>query len=587
MTASNGRFATGAVAFALYAALAVVVTYPLILHLSGGFMRGIDSADAFQQAWILSWVDHAARLNPFGLFEAPIFVPSPNALAYMDCMLPVALLVLPVQVATDNAAITYNIAVLLSFPLSGICMYAWAACLCRDRRAAWLAGVIYAFCPYRLRHLEHLNVLSAEFIPLTLLCFDLARQSRSRAPWFALGGCLLGGALTSLYYFAFTLIALAAYAAALIVTGHMRLVRPRPGDLVLLCLPLGVLAILLMPYAMVMRVAAGARRLQDVVFFAADARDFLHDSPRSLLYGWSDGIWRLGPLDGRQYLFPGLVAVVLAAAACGRPEGSPTAPRRTEDRPSPATVPRVHAGLAALFALLAMGPYLKFFGTFNFGTLGNVPLPYLALYDLLPPLRGLRDVARIDQVAMAFLAVTAAAGAARLLRRWQGTATWRYAVLCLLAVLEYTAVGQTLVPVQSGATAPPVYIWLREQPPGNVLELPVCDNRLPWSLCTEEYTYMFFQTIHWHPLINGWQGSGSYPPEWIEHAAALESFPAAASRQLMAQLRVRYLVIHPDFPALSRSRSWLDIPSNRARAGIRAVATLGGDVVLVLDVAHD
>jgi hypothetical protein len=574
---SRARFT--AAGFLAYTVMAVAYTYPLITHLGTGFLHGIDYYDSFQQAWVVAWVQHALLTNPLSLYDAPIFYPTKSALAYIDTMLPAAILLLPARLITHNSAVIYNLAVVTSFPMCATCMYLWADRLIHDARGSFLAGLIYAYCPYRLRHIEHLNLLSAECIPLTLLCFEIVRTRGGKLAWLGLGASLVLGAVTSLYYAAFGIVALALYAAVLRWRGQLLLSIRALRDAWPLLPSLLLLTAGVWFYMRVMSTSFGPRRLEDMVFFAADVRDFLHVGPQNPLLGWSDQMWRLPPTAARQYLFPGFVALGLAIFACrGTAEVDLCGDRVKSAAPS---VARTLVIVAALVALLSLGPYLKLFGTFSFGPLEHVPLPYLLVYELLPPLRGLRDVGRYDQVAMAFLAAAAGLGLARLLsNRRPSTARLLFVGLICLVVAEYWSVQRPLIPVQSGAAIPPIYTWLDRQPAGIALELPVCDTRLPWNICTEEFPYMYYQTYHWHPLVNGW--AGSYPSDWFTRAVALESFPSDRSWPLIKQFGVRYVIIHPDFPGLAGTASWLNTPADRKRHAIQQVVRLGNDEVVVL-----
>jgi hypothetical protein len=66
-----------------------------------------------------------------------------------------------------------------------------------------------------------------------------------------------------------------------------------------------------------------------------------------------------------------------------------------------------------LFAVLSLGPQLRVSGTW----LSEIPLPYRALYELVPLLRGSRDPTRLLPLVMLLLSVLTAFGAAALLER--------------------------------------------------------------------------------------------------------------------------------------------------------------------------
>jgi hypothetical protein len=84
-----------------------------------------------------------------GVWDSPIFFPYRNALAFSENLFGLAALVAPVYWTTHDAVLTYNVAFVLSFVIAGAGMYLLAAELTGSRHAAWVAGVFYAFGPYR------------------------------------------------------------------------------------------------------------------------------------------------------------------------------------------------------------------------------------------------------------------------------------------------------------------------------------------------------------------------------------------------------------------------------------------------------
>jgi hypothetical protein len=224
-------------------------------------------------------------------------------------------------------------------------------------------------------------------------------------------------------------------------------------------------------------------------------------------------------------------------------------------------------------AVCTLGPYLRLFGDFT-----GLPLPYLAVYAWLPGFAGLRDVARYDQVLMAFLAATAAIGAARLFRQRPALANRLFLLLACAIALEYATVQRPLYPVASGTRIPAVYQWLSRQAPGAVLELPICG--LPGAACAEESAYMYDSTYHWHPLVNG--GGGFFPPDWLAQTSILNRFPARDACARIRALGVRYIVVHPDFPGLARVVP-LARPDGGSIPGCNAMpAYRGTDLVFVV-----
>jgi hypothetical protein len=557
-------------AFLVYAGLALAFTWPLATHLDSGILRGEDTEDALQQTWVLAWVRHAVVHLHWRLFDAPIFYPAHDTLAFHDTMLPLALFTLPLGVVVHNPLVIYNVMVLLSYPLCGIAMYALAQHVTGDTRAATLAGMIFAFCPYRERHLEHLNLLSAEAIPLLILAVELARARGGLLWWSFLGAMCVIATLLSLYYAAFTFLAVGLYIGVLALR-RTWIIAPqaRRGMWILgsaMLLELGALA----PYLTASHAAVG-RNLDAMVYFSADVRDYLHAGPQSLLYGWSDRLWQIPPLDVRQYLFPGVTAILLAALPLWRPKNGP---HRGAGRIEALDRARTYTIVAAALAICTLGPYLRLFGTFT-----GLPLPYLAIYAWVPGFAGLRDVARYDQVLMAFVAATAAIGAARLFQLRPLWANRIFLALACAISVEYATVQRPLYPVASGAKLPAVYQWLGSQPPGAVLELPICG--LPGPPCLEESTYMYYSAYHWHPLVNG--GGGFFPPAWLAQTNVLNGFPSRIACTRIRALGVRYIIIHQDFPDLARVARLTQTGSAAAPYCAGATVYHGADRVYELD----
>src|SRR5687767_9353319 len=133
-----------AVAFAV---LTCVFTYPQILQLSshvGGHY------DALFSIWRLAWFAHQLRTDPAHLFDANIFHPETNTLAYSDAIPFLGLTAAPFIWIGVKPVVAYNILALFSFVASGTAMYALARRLTGSAAAAFVAGSIFTFQQYRV-----------------------------------------------------------------------------------------------------------------------------------------------------------------------------------------------------------------------------------------------------------------------------------------------------------------------------------------------------------------------------------------------------------------------------------------------------
>jgi hypothetical protein len=127
--------------------------------------------------------------------------------------------------------------------------------------------------------------------------------------------------------------------------------------------------------------------------------------------------------------------------------------------------------------------------------------------------------------------------------------------------------------VYVASEAPAAYLWARTLPTDAVLlELPFGDPS--WEL-----RYVYYSTVHWRPLVNGY--SGGFPESYLRLRAYLDDPRRAPKDSLEALLKsgATHVVLHEAAyrePELSEVRRWLE-----AR-GVREVARFGPDRVYAL-----
>jgi hypothetical protein len=561
----------------LYSAVTLALFPQLVAHLATAFPG--DLGDPPSQAWVLAWDVHALTAHGVGLanlYQGNIFYPFHDVLAYQDTLLGVLPFAAPILLLTGNPVLAYNVLFLGSFALCAWGAYLLAVLLTRDARAAFLAGLVYGFSPYRMVHLYHLNLLCGMWIPLALVCWERVRRGGrgDTRYWVGVGLCVVLQALSALYYAAFLSVALALL--LLVQLRRSPRIRVRPlllGAVTTAASCALALAPFVAPYIRVERQLGGSRGLGQTVYFAADLRDFLHSVDLSVLYGWSGHTLGVRSTDALQYLWPGATALALALWGVKTPHPQPLSLKGRGElalSPSPASgrgrrgVRGAYALLLAVSAVLCLGPFLKVWGVRT-----ALPLPYLLLYPL-PGFAGLRDPSRFGSIYTLALAVLAAYGVAALLRalrernaiRWERRMASRRrgvlvtALLCLAVLAESWIRPLPVIPVPVGAAVPPVYHWLAARPFAPVLELPIgLDNKTVWA---EQAQMMLFATYHWRPIVNG--TGGFAPPGYVRDAATYMSFPSPAALRLLRARGVRYVIVH---------RAWLGVS---AAAAIRARA---------------
>ena len=165
---------------ALYGLLALVSTHPLWRYLTTAVPS--DIGDPLLNTWILAWDGHALLTDPTHLFDANIFFPLQDTLAYSEHLLGTALPMLPILLISGEPVLSYNVAFLTSFILSGFGLYLLALRYTGNRLAALLAGLAFAFAPYHLSLMGHLSLLTVQWLPLTLLYLDAFLQPALDSP---------------------------------------------------------------------------------------------------------------------------------------------------------------------------------------------------------------------------------------------------------------------------------------------------------------------------------------------------------------------------------------------------------------------
>src|SRR3990172_7500044 len=121
------------------------------------------------------------------LFDANIFHPAPSTLALSEHLLGYWPLFAPVYLATRNAVLAYGTTLLLAFVLSGSAMCWLVRHWTGQLGAGVVAGVVFAFAPWRLSQLAHVQMLGLYALPLVLLCWDRALLAGRRRHLAGLG----------------------------------------------------------------------------------------------------------------------------------------------------------------------------------------------------------------------------------------------------------------------------------------------------------------------------------------------------------------------------------------------------------------
>ena len=157
---------------AIYAGLSIILTWPVAWRATRDVPG--DLGDSLLNMWILAWgAEHVPRLLTGGLgwgefWNANIFHPEPMTLALSEHLFGQVLQILPIYWLTGNIILCYNLLFISSFALSAFGMYLLVRDLTGDKRAAFVAGLVYGFLPYRIAAIPHIQVMSSQWMPFVL-----------------------------------------------------------------------------------------------------------------------------------------------------------------------------------------------------------------------------------------------------------------------------------------------------------------------------------------------------------------------------------------------------------------------------------
>jgi len=312
------------IVFFVYQAIAVAMTWPLAL----GLRRDVpgDLGDPLLNLWILAWgAEQVPKLLTgqatwADYWNANIFHPEPLALGFSEHLFGQVLQVLPVYHLTGNIIFSYNLLFLTSFSLSGLGMFLLVRELfavpsvptLRSLAPAFIAGLVYAFVPFRLAQLAHLQSLSSQWMPLALFGFVRFVHTTRRRP-------LVGGtaALTMQHWSCgYYLLYFAPFVPLVVMHQMWRRGRLRHWRVWISLIGAAAAVTLatwpfLTLYLETQRVHGLARPLGEVMSFSADVYSYF-TAPGGL-HLWGRGMQAIPKPEGE--LFMGLVPLGLAVAA--------------------------------------------------------------------------------------------------------------------------------------------------------------------------------------------------------------------------------------------------------------------------------
>jgi hypothetical protein len=287
-----------------------ILTWPYVTR-----MRDVvvDTGDPYLITWIMWWDYHQTFTNPLQLFHANVFYPLKYTLAFSENSYGIALLFFPLYALGLAPLTVHAIAMFFGFALCGYGAFRLGRTLTGSVAVGWVAGIVFAFIPYRFNQMSQVAYLFSPWIPLVFEALVLFVRQRSwpRAVW--LGFAFFMNGLTTISWWNFSLIPLVLSGAILLT--RYGLWRERDfwrrgaaviGSATILLLPFFV------PYFIASRLYGFKRTLAEIKENSAWPSHWLSVEPRNRFwFRMGDGI-----TEGWKFkLFPGLLPILFALTA--------------------------------------------------------------------------------------------------------------------------------------------------------------------------------------------------------------------------------------------------------------------------------
>lgn len=554
--------------FLFYSLLAVVFTYPLILRMKHEVVGTIG--DNIYFIFLIRWYQKALlelHINPF--FHPYLNYPEGWHLASTDTTPAMMLLAIPASWVGGDVW-GYNFAMLASFVLTGLGMFWWVRSLTRNAWAGLIAGMLFAFMPYRMAHYlaGHLNLAGTQWFPLYFWgLYELLHRQQWSLKSVLLTALSLGLiSATAPYYLYMTL-----FISVVFVAGYLLwLARPRVKERVLwqnlaafslIGLPLALLPML--PYiALGLQGGLADRSIDLISRYSASPTDFLLPSTDHFLWGrW------IGEHFDRSFwveatLYVGFFTLILALLAWLK--------RRQTGH---LELVKLSLLIVSVGVILAMGTDLHwlsqrvvirvpwFLQQLLQRETAPIPLPGFFLVKFLPFFGKMRVMMRFGVFVHLFASLLAGLGAAWLLQRTN--VARRSALALILLLLIFIDFYPGPYPQFSHVDARPVDYWLADQPArGAVAQFPFYQDA--------DQDQVYNTLVHGKPYIGGFFNA-TLPPQYLRIRPVLERFPDSASVTLLRELGVGYVIVdsgqYDSFPMLHQQIQTLGLQFLYAVAG--------------------
>jgi hypothetical protein len=563
------RYRLIAVTF-FFLSMTIVMTLPLVFRFTDSAAGGYGDGVYF--IWLIRWyqgVIFQGHGAPF--FNAMMNYPEGWNLSTTDTALASALPGVPFSLLMGPTA-GYNIAMAITFILSGLFMYIWVVYLTSSKSAGLIAGMIYAFLPYRMAHFlaGHLNLSGTAWFPLFFMGYFEVLHHPAQKKWWppVIAGISLGLiALTSMYYLYFTLLFVVIIFLGYLILVSWRVVLQKAfwiKSLIAALISSPFLFVALKPFLKLSQSGGIADRSLDYANnYSASPTDFFTFSSDHFLFGkWISSIFDRS-LWIESSLYIGSVALILILFLLIK-----------KHKKAQRALIRISLLVMVSAFILALGPSLHWNNRQvilhipgwlqSFSNLKEtiIPLPTWFLFNHLPFYAKMRAVMRVGFFVLIFSSMLAGLGAAGFLNKFsKGKKRWLTILIIGLVFFDFYpgSFANTIKKIE----ARPVDHWLAEQPgKGAVIQMPFEEST--------SQDQIYYTLTHKKPITGGFFNANQ-PPQYLYLKPILDRFPDEKSIATLKEYKVQYVLINP-----LHYQNFKSVEETMLQLGLKKIVTLDG-----------
>jgi len=493
-----------------------------------------EHVDAYLVSWIWSWEDHILLTDPLNFFNSNIFAPFENTLAYTEIMLGSFLLAWPILIIFNNPILAYSIVVLLTFAISGLGMYLLIYYLTKNKLAALLAALIYAFAPFKLIHsIGHLH-LTGMWLPYVFLYLHKFFRIQTWKNILLLTLFVILVFLTGFHYFIFLPIIILVFFFTYYLSKSFRFNKDNIKKIILsLTILVLIFTPIILPFIQLKEEYNFVRSIETIEAYSPDLIDYLIPP---VLYNY----FYSSRSHMEMVVGPGLIIGLLFIFSLYYIFKKNQRIKSIQRNKTNFIIYFITASIAFI---ISFGFYIQF----NSTNVGGIATFYSLFYYFIPGFDGIRAVGRYSIFVL--LSITVFIGYGFTIYQQQCKNIFKKNIIYFLIII-FLFIELSLIPVVSYSevkvypNTEELFAWIRKQPPEKIfLNIP-----LGFRLNPEinlDIIHVFNSRLHFKRIVNGY--SGQRPPNYDNLIYSLNISGPQKSLQLLEEFKVNYLIYYFDF----------------------------------------